>query len=230
VEDRVIEVSGGIRIAVRMWGDPGSPAMVLLHALGETGDDWAAVAEHFAATYRVVAIDLRGHGASDRARDYGFDRMRDDVLGVMDVLGVRDVVLIGHSLGGVIAYLVAEQQPRRIARMVVEDACPPYPRNGRPMAARPEGPLGFDWDVVTAVHAQLDDPERRSWTALRAITAPTLLVAGGPASHVPQELLVDVSERIADCTLVTIPVGHTVHAAASATYIEVVERWLRSAS
>ena len=122
--------------------------MVLLHALGETADDWAVVADHFAATYRVVAIDLRGHGRSDRPGEYQFDRMRDDVIGVMDELELEDVVLVGHSLGGVIAYLVAEAQPERITRLVVEDACPPYPRNGRPMAARPDGPLGFDWEVV----------------------------------------------------------------------------------
>jgi len=107
---------------------------------------------------------------------------------------------------------------------------PALPEERSPDGVAAGGTLGFDWNVVPAVHAQLDDPERRSWTVLATITAPTLLVAGGPASHVPQELLVDVSERIADCTLVTIPVGHTVHAAASATYIEVVERWLRSAS
>ena len=48
MEDRVIEVSGGIRIAVRMSGDPSSPPMVLLHALGETGDDWAAALAMYA--------------------------------------------------------------------------------------------------------------------------------------------------------------------------------------
>ncbi|MGW9183799.1 hypothetical protein [Agromyces sp. NPDC055661] len=46
----------------------------------------------------------------------------------------------------------------------------------------------------------------------------------------PQELLVEASERIAECTLVTIPVGHNVHEAASDAFIEVVERWLRDAS
>ncbi|MFE6254517.1 alpha/beta fold hydrolase [Agromyces sp. NPDC057865] len=229
MEHRVIEVGGGIRIAVHLSGEPGGPWMVLLHALGERAADWGAVAEHFASTYRVAAVDLRGHGRSEWPGEYAFERMRDDVLGVLDGLGARDVVLVGHSLGGVVAYLVAEAQPERIARLVVEDACPPYPRNGRPMAARPEGPLDFDWEVVPQVHAELDDPDRTSWPALADITAPTLIVAGGPTSHVPQELLVVASEHIPNATLVTIPVGHNVHATASDAFIEVVEGWLRGA-
>jgi len=156
--------------------------------------------------------------------------MHDDVLGVLDGLGARDVVLVGHSLGGVVAYLVAEAQPERVAALVVEDACPPYPRHGRTMAARAAGPLDFDWEVVPQVHAQLDDSDRTSWPALADITAPTLIVGGGATSHVPQELLAEASERIPNATLVTIPVGHNVHAAASDAFIEVVERWLRDAS
>ena len=230
MEHRAIEVSGGIRIAVQLSGEPGAPWMVLLHALGEQADDWSALAEHFASTYRVAAIDLRGHGRSDWPGEYALERMRDDVVGVLDALGARGVVLVGHSLGGVVAYLVAEAEPERISRLVVEDACPPYPRNGRPMASRPGGPLEFDWAVVPAVHARLDDPDRQSWPALATITAPTLIIAGGPASHVPQELLGEVAERIPECTLVTIPVGHNVHAAASDQFIEVVERWLPTAT
>lgn len=226
MQQRVIEVAGGIRIAVQLSGEPGSPWMLLLHALGDRADDWATVAEHFASSYRVASIDLRGHGRSDWPGQYGFELMRDDVVDLLDALGARDVVLVGHSLGGVVAYLVAEAQPDRIARLVVEDACPPYPRNGRPMPTRPEGELGFDWDVVAAIHAQLDDPDRRRWPTLAEITAPTLLVAGGPTSHVPQELLVEVSKRIPDCTLVTIPVGHNVHAAQPEEFNEVVERWV----
>src|SRR5690349_13352907 len=65
--------------------------------------------------------------------------------------------------------------------------------------------------------------------ALADITAPTL-VGGGATGHVPQELLAEASERIPNATLVTIPLGHNVHAAASDAFLEVVERWLRDAS
>jgi 3-oxoadipate enol-lactonase len=232
MEHRTIDVSGGIRIALQLCGDPTAPWMVLLHALGDRADDWAAVAEHFAETHHVVAIDLRGHGRSDRPGEYTFELMRDDVFDVLDTLGARDLVLMGHSMGGTVAYLIAQSQPERVARLVIEDSCPPFPREHTP-PARPEDAatleaLGFDWEVVPAISGQVNDPSRRWWPALAAITAPTLVVAGGATSHVPQELLVEVSQRIPDCTLVTIPAGHNIHAARAAEYNEVVERWLRS--
>ena len=76
----------------------------------------------------------------------------------------------------------------------------------------------------------LPSTNRKSWPALADIAAPTFIVGGGATSHVPQELLAEASERIPNATLVTIPVGHNVHAAASDAFIEVVERWLRDAS
>lgn len=233
MELREIEVSGGIRIAVHLSGDPSAPWMVLLHALGDRADDWAAVADHFAVSHHVVAIDLRGHGRSDRPGEYTFELMRDDVIEVLDALGALDLVVVGHSMGGTVAYLMAQAQPDRVARLVIEDSCPPFPREHTP-PPRPEDPatleaLGFDWEVVPAISGQVNDPSRKWWPALAEITAPTLVIAGGATSHVPQELLVEVSERIPDCAIMTIPVGHNIHAARAAEFNEVVEGWLREA-
>ncbi|MDT0263147.1 alpha/beta hydrolase [Jatrophihabitans sp. DSM 44399] len=126
--------------------------------------------------------------------------MRDDVLGVLVALDLQDLVLVGHSMGGTVAYLVAQAQPGRIARLVVEDAPPPFPRE-RPVPARPAGELPFDWVVVPAIVDEVNDPSLRWWKHLPEITAPTLLVGGGPTSHVPQDLLVDVARAVPDCTL-----------------------------
>ncbi|MFF2371631.1 alpha/beta fold hydrolase [Agromyces sp. NPDC058110] len=225
MEHQVVDVSSGIRIAVQIAGETDAPAMVLLHALGDRADDWAVVAEHFARSHRVVAIDLRGHGRSDWPGEYTFELMRDDVIGVLDALGLADITLIGHSMGGTVALLIAEAEPGRIARLVIEDSCPPYPRD-RTTPTRPDGPLGFDWEVVTAIGPRVNDPSRRWWPPLADITAPTLVVAGGPTSHVPQELLVEMSGLIPECELVTIAAGHNVHAARPAEFVEVVEGWL----
>ena len=94
--------------------------MVLLHALGEQAANWDEVAARFATQFRVVALELRGHGASSWPGTYSFTLMRDDVLGVLDALDLHDLVLVGHSMGGTVAYLVAQAQPGRIARLVVE--------------------------------------------------------------------------------------------------------------
>jgi pimeloyl-ACP methyl ester carboxylesterase len=199
--------------------------MVLLHALGEQAASWDAVVARFATRFRVVALDLRGHGESSWPGVYSFPLMRDDVLRVLDALDLHDLVLVGHSMGGTVAYLVAQAQATRITRLVVEDAPPPFPRE-RPVPTRPAGDLPFDWAVVPAIAAEVNDPSLRWWKHLPEITAPTLLVGGGPTSSIPQDLLVDVCRAVPDCTLVTIPVGHDVHESAPDAFVETVLTWL----
>jgi pimeloyl-ACP methyl ester carboxylesterase len=129
--------------------------------------------------------------------------------------------------GGTVAYLVAQAQPKRIKRLIIEDAPPPFPRT-RPVPERPEGALPFDWAVVPAIIEQVNDPTRRWWTHLPDITAPTLLVGGGPTSHIPQDLLVEVSELVPDCTLITIPAGHNVHETEPDEFLKAVLTWLQT--
>ena len=80
--------------------------------------------------------------------------------------------------------------------------------------------------MVPAIVAEVDDPSLRWWTQLPDITAPTLLIGGGPTSHVPQHLLVDVADAVPDCTLVTLSVGHDVHEYEPGVYVETVLDWL----
>lgn len=199
--------------------------MVLLHATGEASASWAPVTPLVAEGFRVVAVDLRGHGASDWPGLYSLELMRDDVVGVLDGLGLSGVTLLGHSLGGAVAYLVASVRPGLVRRLVVEDACPPYPRDGT-VPDRPVGDLAFDWNLVAPLRAQLNDPTRRYWPGLADIAAPTLVVGGGPSSPIPQELLADVVVAVADAELVTIPVGHMVHNEAPERFAAAVRDWL----
>ena len=168
---------------------------MLLHALGEGRSDWAPVVNRFAEHFRVVTVDLRGHGDSDWPGTYSFQSMADDVLRLLDHLGLIHVRLLGHSMGGCIAYLIAEQSPGRVELLVVEDAPPPFVRE-RPVPERPEGELDFDWAVVPAIVGEVSSGNQTMWDRLSSITAPTLLVGGGPESHIPQEKLREVAERI----------------------------------
>ena len=79
---------------------------------------------------------------------------------------------------------------------------------------------------MPAVVEEINDPSPRWWKHLPEITAPTLLVGGGPTSHIPQELLVEVSKAVPDCTLVTIPAGHDVHECEPDAFVETVLNWL----
>jgi pimeloyl-ACP methyl ester carboxylesterase len=69
----------------------------------------------------------------------------------------------------------------------------------------------YDWAMVAAVYRQRNDPDPAYWDRLRAITAPTLIVAGGAASQLPQEEMARMASLIPDCRLVTIEAGHLVH-------------------
>ena len=100
-----------------------------------------------------------------------------------------------------------------------------YPRAPR-LPGRPPGPLPFDWDV-TALGNQFTDPAAGSWRQeLHRIRAPTLLVAGGPASHDQQGQLAEMAALIPDCELVTVPAGHLVHAARPAEFTAAVTAFL----
>lgn len=78
--------------------------------------------------------------------------------------------------------------------------------------------MPFDWVVVPAIVGQLDDPDPAWCHRLTEITAPKLLIAGGPSSHVPQDKLEELLAQLPRCTMLTIPVGHHVHAARPAEF------------
>jgi pimeloyl-ACP methyl ester carboxylesterase len=199
--------------------------VVLLHALGETSSDWTPVAEALTPTWRVYAPDLRGHGASDWTGLYTIEQLTADLAAFLDAVGLDQVTLGGHSMGGPPAYLYAVRHPRRVARLILEDPAPPWPRERR-ILTRPEGPLPFDWDV-TALSNEFTTPQADSWRdSLRHIQAPALLIAGGPASHVDQGQLADMATLIPDCELVTIPAGHLIHATRPAEFTAVMTGFL----
>jgi 3-oxoadipate enol-lactonase len=218
---------GEIRMSYEVTGDPAAPPMVLLHALGERGSDWAPVTPALAGRYRVYVPDLRGHGATDWPGTYSFKLMRDDVIGLLDHLGLRQVILAGHSMGAVVAYLVTIARPDLVTRLIIEDAPPPFPRN-RQVPAEPaaDDPAEFDWPVVPAIVTQVNQGDPETWELLKTITAPTLIIGGGQESHIPQDRLAEAAARIPACDLITIPAGHNVHATRPAEFKAAVLTWL----
>jgi len=218
--------AGEIQLAYRIWGHAENPPLVLLHALGEASADWAPVAEELAPAWCVYAPDLRGHGASDWPGGYTIEQLTADLAAFVDALGMDRVTLGGHSIGAPPAYLYAARHPGRVARLVLEDPAPPWPREPR-VLARPDEPLPFDWDV-TALSNEFTEPHVSAWRdSLRTIQAPTLIVAGGPDSHIDQGRLADMAALIPGCELVTVPAGHLVHAARPAEFTRIVTGFLR---
>ena len=106
---RIVNVDG-VRLAVRDSGGEGKP-VVLLHGLGFGQRSWDRVAPRLSTRLRVVTYDQRGHGASDISDDYSLAALDADLATVLNELNLEDVVLVGHSLGAVIAVQYAASHP-----------------------------------------------------------------------------------------------------------------------
>lgn len=214
---------GEVTLAYDVRGD--GPPLVLLHGLGESAASWDPVRAALAARFTTYAVDVRGHGASDWPGAYSHDLIEADLCRWLDALGLTDVVLVGHSMGGSIAFRIAAHRPDLVGRLVVEDVIPPFPRT-RPVPERPDRALDFDWEAVPALMTEASTYDEGAWLELSRIAAPTLVVSGGARSHLPADRVADVARRIADCSLVVIEAGHHVHRRAPARFAEAVLTWL----
>ena len=218
-EDRSFVVDG-VGLRVRTWpcSRSGGPPVVLLPATAETAEDWDVVAAALQPTRTVHAVDLRGHGDSDWPGTYSIRLLADDVTGLLRQLGDPPVDLVGHSLGGLVACRVAVRRPERVRRLVLEDVGLLHPRPAA-TPARPQGTLRFDWRVVEQVRPEIDDPDP-SWPQVAgALPMPTLVIAGGPSSPVPQEHIAELVGLLPDGRSATIDAGHLVHAREPAGFV-----------
>ena len=136
---------------------------------------------------------------SARTASYSLEEMREDLR------------VGGHSVGGTVATLFAERYPSRLDGLILVDSPPPDGSVAFDPGPRPDGDLPYDWAVMPAILAQLNDPDPAWWADLPAITAPTLVIGGGSTSPVPQ-LLSKLAGLVPEATLVTIEgAGHAVH-------------------
>ncbi|TCO60615.1 alpha/beta fold hydrolase [Actinocrispum wychmicini] len=163
---------GGIRLVADVWGQPSSPPLILLHGGGQTRHAWRRTGPRLATLgWRVISVDLRGHGNSGWSADgdYDLELFAWDVRELVAEVGGRPV-LVGASLGGVSSLLAAGEEPMASIRalVLVDVAHRPDPRGARRivefMRGRPEGFASVD-EAAAAVSAYLthrarpDDPE-----------------------------------------------------------------------
>ena len=202
----------GVTLRLRVWpaADPSRPPVVFLPATAETAEDWDAVASALHSSRKVYAVNLRGHGPSDWPGTYSIQAMADDVTGLLRQLGGGPVDLVGHSLGGLVACTVASAHQELLSRLVLEDVGLLHPRPAA-MPARRDGVAG----VRLADGRAGASGDRRSRPAVarrrRAISAPTLVIAGGPSSPVPRTRR-RARPHAPGRQVVTVDAGHLVHA------------------
>ncbi len=113
--------TNGIRTHFVRTGGSGSP-IVLLHGLMGSGVCWTPVARALEGEFDVVMPDARGHGQSSAPQSgYGYEELADDVLGLVDGLQLSTPVLVGHSMGGMTAAVVAQRCGRNLRGLVLVD-------------------------------------------------------------------------------------------------------------
>lgn len=100
--------------------DPASPTIVLLHALGCTGLlTWYPCLEPLSRRYRVVTLDLRWHGQGVQSEEFSLVDCADDVVALLDVLGIERAMVGGYSMGSIVAQRVWRQHPSRLEGLVL---------------------------------------------------------------------------------------------------------------
>ncbi len=113
---RTLRLDDGRRLALRRWPGRGTP-LVLLHGLLDSAEGWDRLAA--SSSHPCIAFDLPGFGGSDLPTRPRVSAYADDVLAGLDRLGLDEVVLVGHSLGGAIATAMAERVPERVDALVL---------------------------------------------------------------------------------------------------------------
>lgn len=115
-----------MRLHSKQYSDSGPP-LVILHGLYGNQGNWSTHARHFAQQHAVYAFDARNHGQSPWADSMRLGEMALDVAETLDSLGISSAHVIGHSMGGKVAMLLALEQPQRVRSLVVVDIAPvPY--------------------------------------------------------------------------------------------------------
>lgn len=127
----------GTRLYWRLDGEQQRPVLLLLHALGTDMSLWDAVRPALLAHYRLLLMDVRGHGASDAPRgEYRLEQLADDALAVMDAAQVPAALVCGISLGAMIGMSLALRAPKRLTGLVC--ACTSAKMDAATWAARIE--------------------------------------------------------------------------------------------
>jgi pimeloyl-ACP methyl ester carboxylesterase len=116
-----VEVRGA-SINALSWGDPSLPGLVLIHGGAAHAHWWSFIAPQLTHGYHVAALDLSGHGDSDRRPSYEMEVWCDEVLGVIRHLEMTRPIVIGHSMGGFVAMVTAALHGDELAGTIIVDS------------------------------------------------------------------------------------------------------------
>ena len=149
-----VEVEPGVRVFVQDLGE--GEAVVLVPGFGMTHEAWDRQVRVLAdAGFRVICVDQRGHGRSDKPLGgYGVDRLARDLVAVLDDRGVESCSLVGWSFGGQVGFRVAVTEPSRVVRLALVGS------NAVRASRSPDFPFGADPGRTVAAMVDLETSDR----------------------------------------------------------------------
>ena len=100
------------------------PTLVLLHGLFGRAQNFGSLSRQLSARHRVMALDLRNHGASQHAAGMSYADMAGDVVETLSAAGALPANVLGHSMGGKVAMMLALLHPEKVSRLLVADIAP----------------------------------------------------------------------------------------------------------
>lgn len=171
-EEKYIDVNG-IRLAYIEEGE-GAP-LLLLHGGGGDHHDFSSMVKKLSKTYRVFAIDSRGHGNSSEVKEYNYQDMADDVNAFIKEKRLKKPALYGFSDGGITGLLLASQHPKLLSAMIISGA------NANPQGLRPASRKAMEEEYKAFGDAllkmELTQPHITE-AELKKIQIPVLVLAG----------------------------------------------------
>ncbi|MDQ2785706.1 MAG: alpha/beta hydrolase, partial [Chloroflexota bacterium] len=170
---------GSVALHIARWSSDGPP-LLLLPAMTQTWEAWVPVIPALVEHFSVVAVDLRGHGASDHpATGYNFADYAADIVALTARLGWRQPHVIGHSLGGSVARIAEAYHPGWARRIVIEDTPPRLDRADSRVVLLAKGYLKMLAMPMTAVEAHFRRVNR-GWSDARVRAAAEAAQATAP--------------------------------------------------
>lgn len=234
-----------------------APLIIALHALWMQGSSFNALAARLFPRYRVVALDQRGHGKSDRASDYSRSCFVEDIAALLDHLNSpQPVVLLGNSLGGTNAFQFAARYPERVSHLINEEG-PALENYQFDWIRSWQGTFAtntdfaqrvgrFYWSLVDSLEKVQDgfqlcfhvediiEIQRLTngdwWSDWLATDMPALVIRGNKSRAVEESIMQEMVERRRNTSLVCIEAGHVMHEDNVAATAESIDKFLTANS
>jgi pimeloyl-ACP methyl ester carboxylesterase len=194
---QMVALPNGLRVAYVEAGDPDGPPLLLLHGWTDSSRSWTTLLPHL-SKYRLLILDQRGHGASDKPECcYALSSFAYDAKLFLDAKGVRQVALVGHSLGSMVGQVFAATYPERVSKLVLIGST----------ALAPTTRGDYLWNHVSALSGPIDPDSQfgRDWHPANSPTPvdPDFAAAAAPEIYAtPLQVTHGVLRELVD-----VPIG-----------------------